>query len=212
MENLLSYLQFTDSVVERLRELGYDDTDSFEDDVLSHHADYRDEHPSVYCGSYHKYASGSLGGMWIDLTTFDSFAYFNNFCQAIHADEADCEPMFQDYECFPRELYSESGFSQRDWNALQDYIEACEKHDKDAVDAFVAYADVNSLGSFEDCYQGKWDSEEDFAEHIVEECYFDDLNGVSDLIRNNIDWKGIARELFMCDYYFDDGHVFCHNY
>ena len=98
MENLLSYLQFTGSVVERLRELGYDDTDSFEDDVLSHHADYRDEHPSVYCGSYHKYASGSLGGMWIDLTTFDSFADFNNFCQAIHADEADCEPMFQDYE------------------------------------------------------------------------------------------------------------------
>lgn len=212
MEKLLSYLQFTDSVVERLRELGYDNTDDFEDEVLAHHADYRDENPSVYCGTYHKYNCGSLAGMWVDLTTFDSRDDFYTFCQALYADEADPELMFQDYECFPRELYDECGFSQRDWNALQDYIEACEKHDKDAVDAFISYADVNSLSSFEDAYQGKWDSEEDFAEHIVDEVYFDDLNGLSSLIRYNIDYKGIARELFMSDYYFEDGYVFCRNY
>ena len=49
MEKLLSYLQFTDSVVERLRELGYDNTDDFEDEVLAHHADYRDEIGRASC-------------------------------------------------------------------------------------------------------------------------------------------------------------------
>ena len=31
-------------------------------------ADYTEEHPSVYCGTYGKYNDGSLFGMWLDLT------------------------------------------------------------------------------------------------------------------------------------------------
>ena len=55
-------------------------------------------------------------------------------------------------------------------------------------------------------YQGKFDDEEDFARHIVEEVYFDEVNG---LLGEYFDYECFARDLFIKDYDFNDGHVFC---
>ena len=68
------------------------------------------------------------------------------------------------------------------------------------------------MGSFEDAYQGKWNSEEDFAEYIFNECYCDSLRHMPDNIRNYIDYKAFARDIFASDYSFEDGHVFSRNY
>ena len=95
-----------------------------------------------------------------------------------------------------------------EFDKIQQYVEMCEKHKQEAVDAYLSLTCGDDLDGFEEAYQGEWDSEEDFAEHLVEECYFDDLNGLSDLIRNNIDWRGIAREIFMDGYEYEDGFVF----
>ena len=57
-----------------------------------------------------------------------------------------------------------------------------------------------------DMYQGKFDDEEDFARHIVEEVYFDKVNG---LLGEYFDFERFALDLFISDYDFNDGHVFC---
>lgn len=54
--------------------------------------------------TYGKYNDGSLCGLWIDLSSFNSYDDFIEFCQAIHADEEDQELMAQDYEGFPRQV------------------------------------------------------------------------------------------------------------
>lgn len=192
------------NIKERLEELGFT-PEELAEAVSDHESDFRDENPAVYCGTYGKYNGGSLDGMWIDLTTFSDYDDFIDFCNAIHADEEDPELMFQDYECFPRSLYSESCFSRDDFESIIDYHVLCEKHGSEAVDAFLEFNDADRLGDFEDAYSGKWDSEEDFAENLVLDCYGDQ---VSEFARKYFDYEAFARELFMYDYNCYDGHVF----
>lgn len=66
------------------------------------------ENPALYVTTYHKYAAGLDNGMWVDLTTFDGYDDFVDFCRLLHHDEADPEFMFPDYENMPKELYRES--------------------------------------------------------------------------------------------------------
>lgn len=202
LEKFLSTL--TEAKKQRLEDLGFTPQE-FVDAYNEHSADYRDENPSVYCGTYGKYNGGSLEGQWIDLTTFGDFDEFINYCNALHADEADPELMFQDYENFPREWYDEC-LSEADFDKILEYTDLCEDWDKEAVDAYVSLTGDIDADSFRDRYIGKWDSEADFAEHIVTECY--NLGDIPSLIANNIDYEAIGRELFMCDYDFEDGYVF----
>ena len=43
----------------------------------------------------------------------------------------------------------------------------------------------------------------DFAYEIIEECY-----DLPEFAKNYFDYEKFARDLFMCDYWFDDGFVF----
>ncbi len=56
---------------------------------------------------------------------------------------------------------------------------------------------------FRDEYQGEYDDEEDFAYEIIEECY-----DLPEFAKTYFDYEKFARDLFMCDYWFDDGFVF----
>ena len=38
--------------------------------VTEHEYDYTSGNPALYVGTYHKYNSGSIEGMWVDMTTF----------------------------------------------------------------------------------------------------------------------------------------------
>lgn len=69
--------------------------------------DYSDN-PKLYCGTYGKYNNGSIAGKWLDMTDYDDAEEFFAACRELHKDEADPEFMFQDFECFPESLYSES--------------------------------------------------------------------------------------------------------
>lgn len=69
--------------------------------------DYSDN-PKLYCGTYGKYNNGSIKGAWMDMTEYEDAEEFFAACRELHKDEADPEFMFQDFECFPKELYSES--------------------------------------------------------------------------------------------------------
>ena len=159
-------LNITPRVASRLHELDF--TVPELEEAIADHKSHCDGEPSVYCGTYGKYNDGSLCGLWIDLSSFDDYDEFINFCKAIHADEEDPELMFQDYEGFPRQWYSESGMDEDDFEHIKEYCELCDKYDQDAVDDYMEFHD--ELDSFEEAYCGHWDSEEDFARHIVEEC------------------------------------------
>ncbi len=56
---------------------------------------------------------------------------------------------------------------------------------------------------FRDEYQGEYKDEEDFTYEFIEECY-----DLLEFAKNYFDYKQFACELFMCDYWFDDGFVF----
>ena len=187
-------LNITPRVEKRLHELGYT-VQELEAAIAEHKSDCNGE-PSLYVGTYGKYNEGSLRGLWIDLTSFRYYDEFINFCKAIHADEYDPELMAQDYECFPRDFYHEGFISQEDFDNILEYSEMCEKYSKEAVDEYMELHD--SLDNFEDAYCGEWNSEEDFAQHIIDECY--DLDRIMGSLSGYFDYKRFADDLFMSDY------------
>ena len=142
----------------------------------------------VYVGTYAKYNNGSLFGAWLDLSDYSDKEEFYEACRELHKDEEDAEYMFQDYENIPEALISESWISEN-FFTLRDAVS-----EEDADDL---------VRDFRDEYQGEYDDEEDFAYEIIEECY-----DLPEFAKTYFDYEKFARDLFMCDYWFDDGFVF----
>ena len=169
--------------------------------------DYHTGNPAVYVGTFHKYSSGSLDGMWLDLTAFSDYDEFLAVCAYLHRDEADPEFMAQDYENFPEEWYTEGFMSREEFDKIQEFAEL----DEDEREAFEAFLDLKcdsdlSVDDFREAYQGEWDSEEEFARHIVDECGM--LDNVPESLKDYFDFERYADELFRYDYDFQDGYVF----
>lgn len=196
-------LEITPRVVARLHELDF--TVPELEAAIAEHKSPCDGEPSVYVGTYGKYNEGSLCGLWVNLASFDDYDEFINFCLAIHANESDPELMAQDYEMFPRQWYNEGFMLRDDFEKILEYYQMCEKHGAEAVDDYMEFND--SLDNFEEDYCGEWDSEEDFARHIIDECY--DLERTMGNLANYFDFEAFGRELFMWDYNMGpNGNVF----
>ena len=142
--------------------------------------------PRVYVGTYGKYNNGNLAGQWLELEDFagDREGFLAR-CAEIHKDEHDPEFMFQDFEGFPREFYSESSLPERlfEWLELDEeereilaaYIDATNDDDADIRDA-------------QDHYVGTYTSGAEFAEHTAEECA--ELgSALPAWLRHCIDWE-----------------------
>jgi hypothetical protein len=87
------------------------------------------------------------------------------------------------------------------------YQELCENHGKDAVNAFLELYTEEDLQYFEDAYQGRYDSESDFAEQFTVDVYgFDAPSYVV------IDWDATWNCNLRYDYDFEDGFVFSKNW
>lgn len=168
----------------------------------------------IYVGTYRKYNEGSLYGKWLTLSDYSDKEEFYEACKELHKDEEDPEFMFQDWEGLPKGLISESWISE----TVFELIEQADQMDN--FDAFMAFLDYSSyslededfgylLSKFNDCYQGKFDTEESFAEDFVENNY-----ELPCFAQGYFDYEKFANTLFMTDYYFDDGtrSVFNRNY
>jgi antirestriction protein len=94
------------------------------------------------------------------------------------------------------------------------FAEWVAEHGNLDEDAYAGYAD--NLGEdllevedwatdAEDAYAGEFYNDEEFAESLIEET--EDLNDVPDIIRNNINWEGLAIDV-MQDYFEVNGHYF----
>ncbi len=177
-------------------------------EIRAHAAHYDNNNPAIYCGTYHKYNCGSLYGMWVDLTTFDNYEDFCDFCKRLHRDELDPEIMVQDFEYYPKAWYHESGLpTAKEFDRIKEYSELDEDK-KEAYEIYLDnYDDDATIEDFEDRYEGKYDSGEDFAEHLCEECgYFKNL---PEWLQCCIDYSAVWRTLDTGgDYSEYDGHIF----
>lgn len=191
-------LSLTNEVINRLADLGYN-LKSLQEAISKHEWKHDSESPALYCGTYGKYNLGNFNGMWVDVSTFESYDDFLNFCKAIHADEDDPELMFQDGENIPDSLCSES-MGEEGFNKILKYCDLCDEYSVEAVEDFLEWDSTDDLGRMHDAYVGVYDSEEDFAEEIVSDCY--DLDNMMGSLACYFDYEKFARDLFMCDYYF----------
>lgn len=191
-------LRLTDEVINRLFDLGYN-LESLQEAISEHEWKHDSDSPAIYCGTYGKYNSGNLCGMWLDLSTFDDYEDFANFCCAIHADESDPELMYQDYENMPGSLYSES-MGEKGFEKIMEYCDLCDEYGVSAVDDFLEFYSTDDLDRMHDAYVGEYDSKEDFAREIVNDCY--ELDKMMGDLSCYFDYEAFARDLFMCDYYF----------
>ena len=198
-------LRLTDEVINRLADLGYT-PESLKEAINLQELECERETPALYCGTYGKYNEGNLGGMWVNLSTFNDYDEFVNFCKAIHADEEEPELMYQDGENIPDSLCSES-MGEEEFNNILEYCELCDDYGVSAVDDFLECFSPEDLDRMDDAYMGVYDSEEDFARETVNDCY--DLEKMMGNLADYFDYDALARDLFMCDYYFGShGTVF----
>ena len=143
----------------------------------------------VYVGTYARYNNGSLFGKWLDLSDYSDKDEFLEACRELHKDEQDPEYMFQDYENVPESLISESWLSGKFFE-LRDAI---EKLSETQQEAFFVWCDHHNSDI----------SEEDYAYEIVEQCY-----ELPEFAKTYFDYSAFARDLFMTDYWMEDGFVF----
>ena len=191
-------LNLTNEVINRLAQLGYT-PESLKEAMKNHEQTNGSGSPALYCGTYGKYNSGNFSGMWVNLSTFDDYEDFVNFCKAIHADEEYPELMYQDYENIPDSLYSES-MGEKGFEKIMEYCELCDEYSVSAVEDFLEFYSPDNLDRMPDAYGGVYDSEEDFARETVNECY--DLDKMMGNLACYFDYEALARDLFVSDYHF----------
>ena len=159
------------------------------------------DHPRVYVGTYAKYNDGSIDGEWIDLSRFDTYDEFVDYCRELHKDEKDPEFMVQDYENFPRKWYHESGLpTESEFDKINEYY-LMDDTDKDAYEAYVNYTDNDDIDDFHEAYQGQFNSASDFAYDLVDSLGWDGIG--SDNIDMYFDYDAFGRDL-MFDYHMGD--------
>ena len=198
-------LELTNEVINRLAALGYT-PESLKKEINLQELECERESPALFCGTYGKYNEGNLGGMWVHPYTFDSYEDFKTFCLAIHADENDPALMYQDFANLPDSIYHES-MGEEEFNNLLKYCELCDDYCVSAVDDFLEWFRPEDLDRMDDAYMGVFDSKEDFAREIVNDCY--DINKMMGSLADYFDYEALARDLFISDYLFGShGTVF----
>ena len=157
----------------------------------------------IYVGTYAKYNDGNLFGKWLDLEDYADRDDFYEACAELHADEKDPEFMFQDWEGILSNMISESHVSPECWSLLDAY----EKYDEDAVNAYCDCFGEWNERDFNEGYRGKYDSWEHMAEELLEET--GELNLIPENLRYYFDYEKYANDLRIGgDFTEQDGYYF----
>jgi len=159
--------------------------------------------PSIYVGTYHKYNCGSIYGAWIDVLDYDDKAEFYAHCSTLHADEADPELMFQDWEGFPSGTVSESHI---DWTFIDGLRSAIQDGQYEAYSEYVRYYKNTDYEAFESVYLGEAENEESYIrEQLDQDCAFADFPA---FVVDYFDYEAYARDQFLNGLTFSNGYVF----
>lgn len=167
--------------------------------------------PSVFVGTYAKYNYHNSGD-WIEPAQYSSRDEFLKACAELHSDEKQPEFMFQDWENIPKGLISECSISPDLWV----FLDKTKEWDEDQAKAFNEFVEAGYAGgqilidleNFESAYQGKFESEEDFAHrHAWEEGIIDRMEAAK-INTCYFDYVAYARDLFINSFYYGKSYVF----
>jgi len=90
----------------------------------------------------------------------------------------------------------------------EDYARMVDEYDQETVDAFLEEFDLMDVEHLSDAYYGQYDSEQEFAESFVNECY-----GLPEMpYWIAIDWEKTWDDGLSWDYSFNNGYVFCNHW
>jgi len=179
--------------------------------------------PKIFLTDYASYNNGTQFefGHWVELDQFNDADELGEYI-ADHFAEADRksplfgsireEVMITDFECFPKEFYSECSMN---FEVLYEYLERVESShlDQEVIEAFADLGsyDIEEVDSFfdalEESYVGEFNSDADFAENFAEECGYMEGEKVGSWPFNNVNWDRAAQDL-MYDYSESNGHYF----
>ncbi len=145
----------------------------------------------LYVGTYAKYNNGSIEGKWLDLEDYPDPESFLEACKQLHKDESDPELMFQDFEGFPKGMYSESCNSD-DLQKIYEWLEL----DEDERELLGVYRDnIDEDGTLEDAqdaYSGTIDTVDGWAEDYIESTGA--LESMPENLRYYFDYEKFARD------------------
>jgi antirestriction protein len=165
--------------------------------------------PRIYVGTYEKYSRATDRGFWVWLNLYNSVEELLEGCKRGHIDEAEPEFMVQDFQGFPKYFYSEGMLNrQAELEELYNFLDYCSnnKHNSEAAHEYVDNFRQWDKYDFENVYLGEWETEEHFAEELANDLgYFEKI---PEAIRCYFDIQSYARDIFIDDYTFCNGHVF----
>lgn len=180
----------------------------------------------IYVASLSDYNAGILHGTWIDFAQLTDLDDLRAAIAAMLATSptAKAEPGQPAEEWAIHDYEGWCGFSLPEycglaslWQAYEVLSALCDDFawDTAAIEAYAGYMGVTDIhdvddafqAGFEDAYVGRFASEREFAEELVDDTGM--LADVPDFLLNYFDYEAFARDLFMTDYHMSDsGHVF----
>lgn len=125
-----------------------------------------DDTPKIYVADLEAYNNGRLSGVWLDLTDYSDaeelMDAINDFLKTTGGEEY----AVHDYENLPSSMYSEY-MGVRDFEEIYEMLDLAKDNDLplDVVMEVVSQFDRSAL----DEYTGTYDSEQDFAEQLVDD-------------------------------------------
>ncbi|WP_419420685.1 antirestriction protein ArdA [Legionella sp. D16C41] len=151
--------------------------------------------PSIYVACLASYNHGILHGAWINANQHaDEISDEIQTMLAKSTIEEAGDYALHDYEGFGNIHLSES----EDIETVSRYADFMATYGKlgQALIANVGFEEAVLM--MNECYLGAYDSEVDFAWHILEECY---SHAIPDNLVSYLDYEAFARDLFLSDYY-----------
>lgn len=149
--------------------------------------------PRIYVASLSDYNAGKLLGRWIDAG------------QEAHAIHAEIQTMLAESREYPAEewaIHDYEGFGQwkpREYESIDTVadVAALIAEHGEVFSALLSHfgGDLEEAKTaMEENYRGEWQSVKEYVEQFIDDVYGHEIKALPDLIRNHIDYDGIARD------------------
>jgi antirestriction protein len=158
------------------------------------------ETPKIYVADLEAYNNGKLVGEWLDLTDYNDADELMDAIQDVLKKSGGEEYAIHDYENLPRSMYSEY-MGYKDFVEIYEMMDLAKEKDLPLDVAFeiVSQFDRSALDEF----TGVYDSEQDFAEQLVDETGITSFNNFQYYLEiSETDRRLLAQE--EADSYVDD--------
>jgi antirestriction protein len=156
----------------------------------------RENRPRVYVASLADYVAGRLHGRWIDVDQ-PANAIRDEIAQMLAESK---EPIAEEWAIHDYENFEGLSLSEfEDIDKVAEVAFLITEHGPVFASLVSYLGGTSSIDEarryMEDGYRGAFDSLEDYAQELIEECYRDVLKGLPDFIRYHIDFDGIAHDM-----------------